>query len=217
MKILVTAGPTREWLDPVRFISNPATGRLGYLIAAEAARRGMDACLVSGPVTLPPPVGVRVFPVETAREMDEAVRRFFPGVGALFMTAAVGDWRPRYRRGKVKKQFPRSPVSLTLYPNPDILAACGRRKKPGQLLIGFALETADLLAAAQKKIRAKNLDHILVNDPGFFGDATRPHQSFLVSRDGTVRDYSRFSKDEIAGRLLDLCAPDPTRISEHHT
>lgn len=204
MKIIVTAGPTREWLDPVRFISNPATGRLGYLIAAGAAERGGDVFLVSGPTSLADPPGVSVSRVESAREMDRAVRTLFPGAGALFMTAAVGDWRPRFRTGKLKKKSPRAPVTLTLYPNPDILAGCGRVKKKGQLLIGFALETAGLETAAKKKIRDKNLDYILVNDPGFFGAASGPHRSMLVARNGVTRDFSALPKEEVAARLLDL-------------
>lgn len=204
MNILVTAGPTREWLDPVRFLSNPASGRLGFLIAGLAARRGASVCLVSGPVDRAAPPGVELVRVESAREMERAVRRSFPAADALFMTAAVGDWRPRQHRGKLKKKAPGAPVTLTLYPNPDILAGCGRRRRPGQLLVGFALETADLVGAARGKIRAKNLDYILVNDPGFFGEAGGAHRSLLVDRAGAVTDFSHLAKDEVAVRLLEL-------------
>ena len=207
MRILVTAGPTREWLDPVRFISNPATGRLGYLVAREAVRRGMEVFLVSGPTVLEPPPGVRFSPVETAREMYRAVRKIFPAANALFMTAAVGDWRPRLRRDKIKKKSPGTRISLALYPNPDILAACGRLKKSGQVLVGFALETRDPAAGARKKILAKNLDYILVNDPGFFGAAAGPHRSVLISAAGDASDLSVCSKEEVAQFLLEHCLP----------
>lgn len=207
MRILVTAGPTREWLDPVRFLSNPSTGTMGYLVAGECLARGDEVFLVSGPTALAPPEGAVFRPVETAREMAAEVAALFPRVDCLFMTAAVSDWRPRFSRCKIKKRGA-GRRALALYPNPDILAACGRRKKKGQVLFGFALETTGLVESALAKIRAKNLDWILVNDPGFFGTENRPHSSLLVSRSGAVTDLSDRPKEEIARLLRDRVEED---------
>ncbi|OPZ91457.1 MAG: Coenzyme A biosynthesis bifunctional protein CoaBC [candidate division TA06 bacterium ADurb.Bin417] len=134
--------------------------------------------------------------------METALRRHFPDCQALFMTAAVGDWRPRFRRTKLKckRKF-----SLTLFPNPDILAGCGRLKKNGQTLIGCALETNNLVEAGRAKLRRKNLDFILVNEPGFFGKEKGRHQSFLLSRRGEVYDLSNRSKEDISRFLYDRC------------
>jgi phosphopantothenoylcysteine decarboxylase/phosphopantothenate--cysteine ligase len=202
VKILITAGPTREWLDPVRFMSNPATGRLGYLLAAEGRKRGHEVVLVSGPTQLEPPAGVVFFPVESAREMAEKVLHVFPEVDCLFMTAAVSDWRPRFRRNKIKHK---SGIKLTLFPNPDILSACGKIKRPNQVLIGFALETRNLIEEGKKKMREKWLDYILVNDPNFFGKEKGRHVSLFISRKGKVIDLSNYSKEDISRFLFDHC------------
>ncbi len=202
MKILITAGPTREWLDPVRFLSNPATGRMGYLLAAEAVRRGHQVILVSGPTQLEIPAGVKFIPVETACQMAEKVFHFFSESDCLFMAAAVSDWRPRRQRNKIKHK---SKLKLTLFPNPDILATCGKRKKPGQILIGFALETKNLIESARKKLKEKKLDYILVNDPNFFGKEKGRHSSFLISSDGKVFDLSNYSKEDVSRFLFDHC------------
>ena len=202
MKILITAGPTREWLDPVRFLSNPATGRLGYLLAAEGIKRGCEVVLVSGPTGLEAPAGVKLILVESARQMEEAVRRNFPGSDCLFMTAAVSDWRPRFRRNKIKRK---SGIRLTLFPNADILAACGKLKKPGQVLIGFALETKNLIEEGRKKMAAKRLDYLLVNDPDFFGKEKGRHASLFLSRKGKSVDLSNYSKEDISRFLFDHC------------
>ena len=202
MKILITAGPTREWLDPVRFISNPATGRLGYLLAAEGRKRGHEVVLVSGPTRLEPPAGVVFVPVESARQMEEKVLQFFPEVDCLFMTAAVSDWRPRFRRNKIKHK---KGIKLTLFPNPDILSACGKNKRPDQVLVGFALETRNLIEEGKRKIREKRLDYILVNDPNFFGKEKGRHVSLFISQKGKVIDLSNYSKEDISRFLFDHC------------
>jgi len=130
------------------------------------------------------------------------VLHLFPGMDCLIMTAAVSDWRPRFRREKVKckRKFP-----VMFFPNPDILAACGRIKKPGQVLIGCGLETRALIKAAKQKIKAKNLDYILVNDPLFFGKEKGRHSSLLVSRRGEIHDLSTRSKEDISRFLLEHC------------
>ncbi|MFH0796941.1 MAG: phosphopantothenoylcysteine decarboxylase [Candidatus Omnitrophota bacterium] len=202
MRVLVTAGPTREWLDPVRFISNPASGRLGYLLAAEGVRRGAEVILVSGPANLPVPDGVRFIKVESAVQMAEETLKIFPRINVLFMTAAVSDWRPRFRMDKIKRK---EKFSLTLFPNPDILGTCGKIKKPDQILIGCALETRGLIEAGRKKLREKKIDFILVNNPSFFGKEKGRHSSFLLSRKGEVCDLSAKSKEDISRFLYERC------------
>ena len=168
MHLVVTAGPTREYLDPVRFLSNGSSGLTGFLAAEAAAARGHRVTLVTGPVALEPPAGVEVVRVVSAEEMYRAVTSVFPTADAVVMTAAVCDYRPaRVSPHKVKK----SPGSraLTLVRTPDILAELGRRKQPGQVLIGFALEDRRPRAAARDKLRRKNLDAIVLNSPAALG------------------------------------------------
>ncbi len=204
MNILITAGPTREWLDPVRFLSNPATGRLGYLLAAESVKMNHRVFLVSGPVATPVPQGVELHRVESAVEMESKVKELFPVADVLFMTAAVSDWRPRFRRCKIKRGF-RARMSLTLFANPDILAVCGRLKSGAQVMVGFALETGNFIESAREKVRKKNLDFILVNSPDFFGAEKANHQSFLLDRQDKVVDLSGRPKEYIARFLLKNC------------
>jgi len=137
MKILITAGPTRENLDPVRFISNPSTGKMGYLIAQEGKKRGYKIILITGPTHLKPPDGIKVVKVISAEEMKEAVLKYFPECDALIMAAAVSDWKPqiKYRKKlKRKKEW-----NLKLIPNPDILKEVSKIKKENQIVIGFTL------------------------------------------------------------------------------
>ncbi len=163
-RVLVTAGPTREAIDPVRYLSNASSGRMGYAVAAAAVAGGADVTLVSGPVSLEPPRGVRVIQVTTARQMLEAVSEVWPESDALFMTAAVADFVPRDPASqKLKKSEPLS--HLALEPAPDILAHCGKAKRPGQVLVGFALETRNDEAEARRKLTEKNLDLVVLNNP----------------------------------------------------
>jgi phosphopantothenoylcysteine decarboxylase/phosphopantothenate--cysteine ligase len=161
-RILVTAGPTREPVDPVRYLSNRSSGKMGYALAEAAAQRGASVLLVSGPVALPAPHGVEIVRVQTAREMREAV--LGATADAVFMAAAVADYAPEPAPAKIKKGG--GAVTLTLAQGPDILAELGERKGrgAGPLLVGFAAETEDLLARAQQKLEAKNLDYIVAND-----------------------------------------------------
>ena len=165
MRILVTAGPTREFIDDVRFISNPSSGKTGYAIAEEARRRGHTVTLVNGPVALPPPAGVRVVPVVSARDMHRAVLRAFASVDAVIMTAAVGDFEQRRVRGKIKKNG--RGLTIRLRPTPDILKTLGARKGR-RILVGFALEVRNRTANALAKLRAKRLDLIVANGPATF-------------------------------------------------
>ncbi|MEP0841653.1 MAG: phosphopantothenoylcysteine decarboxylase [Phycisphaerae bacterium] len=167
MNLLVSAGPTREYFDSVRFISNASSGKMGYAIAAEAARRGHRVTLVSGPVGLDPPAGVRVVRVTTAAEMADACKRAFRLADAAIMTAAVCDYRPA-RRLAYKRPKQRRPFRAVLEPTEDIAAALGRRKGR-RLLVGFAMEDHDPKPHAERKLKQKRCDLIVLNGPDNVG------------------------------------------------
>lgn len=202
-KVLVTAGPTREAIDPVRYISNHSSGKMGYALAKAAAARGADVVLVSGPTDLAPPPGVALKRVESAAEMLDAVMAEYPGCDVVIKAAAVADYRPREQAAhKIKKKDDEMVVELTK--NPDILAELGRRKE-GQVLVGFAAETCELVAHAREKLVKKNLDMIVANDvtlPGAgFGSDTNVIK--LLYPDGRVEELPLQSKAELAGIILD--------------
>jgi len=164
-KILVTAGPTIEPIDPVRFISNRSSGKMGYAIAQAAARRGAQTTLISGPTNLPAPPRTTVIQVSTAEEMRNQVLAKAPSCSVVVKTAAVCDWKPSETAPeKIKKSSGSAPTALKLEKNPDILAELGAMKRPGQMLVGFAAETENLLQNAKKKFTKKNLDMIVAND-----------------------------------------------------
>ncbi|MDD5677365.1 MAG: phosphopantothenoylcysteine decarboxylase [Kiritimatiellae bacterium] len=203
MRILITAGPTREAIDPVRFLSNRSSGKMGYCLARVAARRGHGVTLVSGPVALRPPEGVTFVPVTSALEMLAAVKRHLPRCDALIMAAAVADWRPRNVSPQKLKKATASRV-LCLVPTPDILASL-RSKKGRRIFIGFAAETERLLAEAHRKLRDKNLDLIVANDvsrrdAGFEVDTNRVT---LVDASGRVQALPLMTKMKVAARILD--------------
>jgi phosphopantothenoylcysteine decarboxylase / phosphopantothenate---cysteine ligase len=202
-KLLITAGPNQEPLDPVRFISNRSSGKMGYALARAGLRRGAQVTLVSGPTALSAPAGARVVRVTTAAEMREAVLREFPAATALVMAAAVSDYRPEPPAGKKLKRG-EGPLVVRLEPNPDILRDLGTRKA-GQILIGFAAETEDLVANASRKLHEKNLDLVVANDvtkegSGFEGDT---NIATLLDRKGLVRSLPLMTKDELADRVCD--------------
>jgi phosphopantothenoylcysteine decarboxylase/phosphopantothenate--cysteine ligase len=176
MNLLVTAGPTREHLDPVRFLSNRSTGKMGFAIAQAAAERGHAVTLVAGPVTLPTPLGATRVDVVSALDMLDAVQRHLPQHDALVMCAAVADWRPKLTSTTKLKKSAMSAV-LELAPNPDILETL-RSLKGTRLFVGFAAETGDPTAEALRKLTAKGLDLIVANDvtqsdAGFAVDTNR--------------------------------------------
>jgi len=202
MNILVTAGPTREKIDPVRFISNYSTGTFGYEVAGEAARRGHKVVLVSGPTALTKPRGVRIVRVESAAEMLEAVKRNAGKADCVIMAAAVSDWRPRItKNAKIKRSG--GVKALELVENPDILSELGKRK--GSILVGFALETGALEKNAAAKLGAKNLDLIVANkitkDKGVFGCGRT--DVFIMDRSGAKERHRRKTKRELAKIILD--------------
>lgn len=202
-RVVVSAGPTREYLDPVRFISNPSSGKMGYAVAEEARDRGAEVTLVSGPVNLPPPAGVRTMPIESALELRAAVLEAARGADLVVMTAAVADYRAA-EQAPEKQAKVAGDVTVHLTPNPDILAELGREKGE-RLLVGFAMETHAGVERAAAKAARKNADFILLNYPtregtGFGGD---DNEVTLVRPDGTHEAWARTSKREVARRLLD--------------
>lgn len=202
-KIVVTAGPSREPLDPVRFISNRSSGKMGYALARAAARRGAEVVLVSGPTALAPPEGVRTVPVVTAEEMRAAVLAEFDSATAVFMAAAVADYRPRSASGNKMKRGGDA-IRLDFVPNPDIVAELGARKR-NQVVVGFAAETESLVENARGKLHRKNLDLLVAND------VTREDSGFdvdtnavtLLDREGAVTPLPVMTKDAVADRICD--------------
>ena len=212
MKIIVTAGPTREHLDPVRFLSNPSTGKMGFAIAAEAARRGHEVTLVAGPVALKTPKGVERVDVTSAREMLEAslggLEGFFGGEKVVFIsTAAVADWRPARCAAKKLKKGEMSGV-LKLVRNPDILKTIAKKRgrKTGDVrLVGFAAETDRVLAEATRKCREKGLSFIVANDVSEkgCGFGTDTNRVTFVFPDGTQKKFPLMTKRLVAKRILE--------------
>lgn len=200
MRILVTAGPTREFFDTVRFISNPSSGKMGYALAGAARRRGHDVVLVSGPVALEPPKDVQVVNVVSAAEMSRACKEAFEKCDAVIATAAVCDYRPEYRLDhKLKKQHKARAISLL--PTEDILASLGKRKGR-RVLIGFAMEDHSARPNAERKLRRKNLDAILLNGPENIGGNTARMELLLAG--GAWETWAPASKRALATRVIRL-------------
>jgi phosphopantothenoylcysteine decarboxylase/phosphopantothenate--cysteine ligase len=198
VKILVTAGPTREPWDPVRYISNRSSGRMGYALAQAALRRGAEVTLISGPTPLIPPAGVRVIRVRTALEMLREVSRNFQRTDIFVSCAAVADYRPKKReKKKIKKG---KSVTLVLDENPDILKEISR-KKGKKILVGFALETENLIKNAQAKLKEKNLDLIVANSFSQIGRETNAVK--IIDKAGSVRSIPKLPKGQIAEKIMD--------------
>lgn len=201
--VLVTAGPTREPLDPVRFLSNRSSGKMGYAIAEAAAARGAHVILVSGPTALPAPPGADMIHVETAEEMYQAVLAKLEPARVVIKAAAVADYRPKHKADrKIKKDQAISAVALE--PTPDILAELGKRKGT-RILVGFAAETDDLVANARRKLQRKNLDFMVANDVGQTGAGFDVDTNVVKILDamGGVEELPLLSKREVADRILD--------------
>jgi phosphopantothenoylcysteine decarboxylase/phosphopantothenate--cysteine ligase len=201
--LLVTAGPTREELDPVRYLSNYSSGKMGYAIARAARRRGAEVVLVTGPTCLEAPWGVETVAVESAEEMREAVLARADASTLIIKAAAVADFRPRLRSAeKIKKNG--APVALDLVKNPDILGELGRVKGE-RVLVGFAAETESLLENAAKKLAEKNLDLVVANDIGQEGAGFNVDTNIvkLLYRSGKLEELPLMGKDELADVILD--------------
>lgn len=202
-KVLVTAGPTREALDPVRFLSNHSTGKMGYAIACQAMLRGADVTLVSGPVSLVPPPFVKVVPVVSAEDLFHAVASHYEEQDMIIKAAAVADYTPlETAEDKMKKKD--GELNISLKRTQDILAWLGEHKKEGQVLCGFSMETRDMLENSKKKLESKKADLIAANSlkEAGAGFGTDTNHLVLIRRDG-ITDLPMLSKDEAAGRLLD--------------
>ena len=203
LKCLISAGPTREWIDPVRFISNPSSGKMGYALAKEARDMGFEVCLVSGPVELSKPIGIEVVDVESALDMKRAIDEKFSFYDWVIMTAAVCDHRSE-SSSKIKLSKEHFPENLSMTRNPDILKDLGKKKSKSQLLVGFAAETHMVLESARKKLKQKNLDWIVANDvsktnQGFSSDQ---NAVTLISSNGLENQISRADKSVIAKEIL---------------
>lgn len=200
--VLVTAGPTREFMDPVRFLSNPSSGKMGYELAREALRRGADVILVSGPATLPPPPGAKLERVTTAAEMKDAVLGAFPKADVVLMAAAVSDFRfKEVHPEKTKKADVAG--AITIERTEDILALLGRKKKR-QVLVGFAAETRDVVPNARKKMAEKGADLVVANPVGEGrGFGTDTNEVHIIRPSGPVRSTPRLTKREVSRTILD--------------
>lgn len=202
--IVVTAGGTREKIDDVRFIGNRSSGKMGYALAAEVFLRGATTVLISAPTTLVPPPGVELVPVTNVEEMKEAVVNRSKNADAVIMAAAVGDFRVlKPVRGKIKRA--QGLKSLDLAPTQDILSEIGRKRKKGQVLVGFAAEAENLVANAKAKLKAKNLDLIVANDItrpdiGFGSDY---NQVVMIDRSGNVESTERITKKDLSRLIID--------------
>jgi len=205
LKIMISAGPTVEPIDPVRYISNRSSGKMGYAISRAAVRRGAQVILVSGPTGLNPPSGLTFLPVKTAEEMKRTVFENRSGCDIIIKAAAVSDYRPREYAGQKIKKGAES-LSLHLVKNPDILAELGsERGDSSTILVGFAAETEDLLLNAEKKLRSKDLDMIVANDVSRkdAGFETDTNLVKFIYRDGRVEEVPLMAKDRVADLVLD--------------
>ncbi|MDD3252031.1 MAG: bifunctional phosphopantothenoylcysteine decarboxylase/phosphopantothenate--cysteine ligase CoaBC [Lachnospiraceae bacterium] len=201
-RVLVTAGPTREAIDPVRYITNHSTGKMGYAIARAAARRGAEVTLVSGPVELAAPLGVNLVPVVSAKEMFDAVTAVSDGQDAIIKAAAVADYRPAHV-GAEKTKKTDGDMSIALERTDDILAWLGAHRRPGQVLCGFSMETQNMLENSRAKLEKKHLDMIVANNLKVAGAGfgTDTNLVTVITRDG-AEELELMSKDAVAQELL---------------
>lgn len=202
--VVVTAGPTREPIDPVRVVTNRSSGKMGYRLAEAAWERGADVVLISGPVTLKPPVGVRLCSVETTADLERAVAKELPGADVLVMAAAPADYRPS-SPSTAKRPRTDGALAIPMEPTADILRATVAVRKAGSVMVGFALETGDAIQKARTKLEGKALDLIVVNDAlepgaGFDVDTNRVA---ILDREGNARVVPLASKREVADTILD--------------
>jgi len=208
--VLITAGPTEEPVDPVRMITNRSSGKMGFALARQARLRGAKVILVSGPVELESSPGVHRIDVTTAEEMLAAATEHYPKTDAVFAAAAVEDLKPvQISAEKIKK---RDRISIECEQVPDILATLAG-EKTGQYLVGFSVETENIIENSAEKLRRKDLDLIVVNNPGEPGAGFRhdTNKASLITRDGTVTELELMSKDALAGKLLEFCGKEMSR------
>lgn len=203
MKLVVTAGPTRESIDPVRYITNHSSGKMGYAIAERAAQRGAEVILISGPTNLLTPAGVKRMDINTTHEMYDAVMGQLNWADVFIKSAAVADYRPKaVAENKIKKGEGNWVVELTR--NPDILKELGQRKQAEQILVGFAAETQDLITNAKSKVEKKNLDFIVANDLTREGAGFKSDTNIvtIIDREGNQEHYDLMAKKDLADAIL---------------
>ncbi len=203
-RVVVTAGPTRESIDPVRVVTNRSSGKMGYRVAEAAWERGADVVLITGPTAVPAPIGVRVLRVETTKQLEDAVRAELPAADVLVMAAAPADFRPS-DPSESKRARNDGALAIPMEPTDDILSATRGQRRPGSVTVGFALETGDALAKGRAKLERKDLDLIVVNDAlepgaGFEVDTNRVA---LLGREGSARILPLQSKRDVAEAILD--------------
>ena len=208
-KVLITAGPTYEKIDPVRFIGNYSSGKMGFALAEECARRGAEVTLIAGPVSVQCSSNIQRINVESCQEMYDATTNAFPQCDAAILCAAVADYRPEHvAEQKIKREDPQaSTLDIHLVANPDIAAKLGQMKRNGQVLAGFALETNDEQANAQKKLEKKNLDFIVLNSLQNKGTCFRSddNQISIINRNGQL-DFEKKPKQQVAIDIIDYLA-----------
>jgi phosphopantothenoylcysteine decarboxylase/phosphopantothenate--cysteine ligase len=207
LRCLITAGPTREFFDPVRFISNPSTGKMGFALAVAAKEAGWSVDLVAGPVSLPEPAGVMVYPVITAAEMHRQADALFGPCDVLIMTAAVSDWRPKMTEPQKLKKDGQG-MTVELEPVPDIVSALAEERRTDQFLVGFAAETENVETHALDKLERKGLDLIAANSvAGSDGAFGSDHNKLIVlGRNGFREVLGPASKATVARQLIDVIA-----------
>ena len=199
MHILITAGGTREYIDPVRFISNASSGRMGYALARAAARAGHKVTLITTPTTQRPPSTAKVVSIETAAQMFDAVKKHFSRCDCLIMAAAVADYTPAQpAKTKIKKSS--KPMTIELIPTADILKWTGKHRRKSQIVVGFALEEKDLRVNAERKLKEKNLDIIIANTPAAIGAERSTVQ--IRTCEGRWLKLPKLTKSAIANRLV---------------
>jgi phosphopantothenoylcysteine decarboxylase / phosphopantothenate---cysteine ligase len=199
LNFLITAGPTREYLDPVRYMSNASSGRMGYALAAAAKRRGHKVVLISGPVELKSPCGIRAIKVVSAREMFKSFKKNYSKADIVIGASAVSDYRPQeYKKEKLKRAS--KPVNVRFVPNPDIMKYAGSNKGK-KLLIGFALETHDLLKSARAKLDKKKFDMIIANYPEVIGK--NKAAVWILDKNSNIVSIPETEKYTIAKRIID--------------
>lgn len=201
MKVIVTAGPTREYIDTVRFISNASSGKTGYACAAAAAAAGHEVTLITGPVALEPPAGVEVVPITTVKQLQQALEGRFDSCDALVMTAAVGDFTVE---SPSATKIPRSagPLEISLVPTEDLLGRLGERKRPEQVIVGFAVEDTADEEKVHREMLAKNCDYVVLNPPAAM--AADESEACILSRDGVLLEWARRSKQALAREIVAL-------------
>jgi phosphopantothenoylcysteine decarboxylase/phosphopantothenate--cysteine ligase len=205
MRFLISAGPTREKIDPVRFISNRSSGKMGYALAEAALKAGHEVSLVSGPVNLPRPEGAEFVKVESAEEMAREIKRLFHNADITIMAAAVADYRPStVSSQKIKKTDGR--LILEFERTEDILASLGQLKEPGKTLVGFAAETQDLIDNTKDKLKRKNLDWIIANDVSKAdrGFASDQNAVTMISSKGEKTELPLAGKKELAEKIISI-------------